>query len=73
MLGASLEPEAMVELLAPWLEELGLDPDPLPEGVRRSGGWLLNFMDHEVHLAGATVPAHGAVRAPTSARRGDPG
>lgn len=74
MLGASLEPEAMVEALSPWLEELGLDPRPLPEGVRRSGAWLLNFMDHEVHVDGVTVPAHGAVRAPADTRgdeRGD--
>jgi beta-galactosidase len=73
MLGASLEPEAMVEALAPWLEELGLDPRPLPEGVRRAGDWLLNFMDHEVHVAGATVPAHGAVRAATEGRGGERG
>ncbi|NBC96209.1 MAG: hypothetical protein GVY27_07645, partial [Deinococcus-Thermus bacterium] len=62
VLGALLEPDAMTALLAPWLGEVGLDPTPLPEGVRRSGDWLLNFMDHEVHAYGAAVPPHGAVR-----------
>ncbi len=62
MLGALLEPDGVSELLAPWLDELGLDAAALPEGVRRSGRWLLNFMDHEAHAYGVTVPAHGAVR-----------
>jgi beta-galactosidase len=70
VLGALLEPDAMAALLAPWLGDLGLDPTPLPEGVRRSGAWLLNFMDHEAHAYGAAVPAHGAVRLARSAEGG---
>lgn len=63
LLGAALDPAAMTTLLAPWLREAGLDPRPLPEGVRRSGGWWLNFGPEEVRIGQLVLPPYGAVLA----------
>lgn len=67
LLGASLEPGAMATLLAPWLREAGLDPRPLPDGVRRSGGWWLNFGPDEVRIGDLVLPPIGAVLADVDA------
>jgi len=63
LLGASLDPAAMTTLLASWLREAGLDPRALPDGVRRSGGWWLNFGPDEVRIGALVLPAYGAVLA----------
>ena len=61
-LGAALNPEPMAALLTDLLRDAGLDPRPLPDGVRRAGDWWLNFNDHDVHIGEIALPAIGAVR-----------
>ena len=61
MLGASLEPEAMTTLLEAWLGELGIPTRRLPDGLRRSGAWWLNFTSEAHTIDGVTIPALEAV------------
>jgi beta-galactosidase len=62
LLGAALEAESMAVLLTGLLRDAGLDPRPLPEGVRRAGDWWLNFLDREVRIGQLALPPYGAVR-----------
>ena len=73
MLGAQLEGDAMARLLRPWLEELGLEPRGLPEGVRTARGTLLNFTGEEAEVDGVRIPPYGVVHAASGRRSGPAG
>jgi len=62
LLGALLDVPSMRSLLKDWLNDIGVRTWDLPDGVRRHGPYLANYLGETQSALGHTLPPFGVVK-----------